>query len=47
LQGTVGEFEEEVQDSDYIKMRMLAIWEAQEAMTSGASERDHPSTFPA
>jgi hypothetical protein len=43
--GTVRKFEEDGQDSDCIKMRMLAIWEAQEDMTSGISERDHPSTF--
>jgi hypothetical protein len=43
--GTVREFEEEGQDSDCIKMRMLAIWEAQEAVTIGVGERDFPSTF--
>jgi hypothetical protein len=41
--GTVREFEEERQDSSCIKMRMLATWESQEGMTSGVSERDHPS----
>jgi hypothetical protein len=34
---------DEGQDADFIKMRM--IWEADETMERGVSERDHPSTF--
>jgi hypothetical protein len=35
----------QLEEQDYSKMRMLAIWEAQEAMTSRVGEGDHPSTF--
>jgi hypothetical protein len=47
-QGTAGqirEFDEEGLDADCIKMRMLGLWEADEAMNSGVSERDQPTTF--
>jgi hypothetical protein len=37
-------FDEE-QDADFIRMRMLAIWEAQETMKRGVIERDNRSTF--
>jgi hypothetical protein len=43
--GQVSEFDEEWLDSECIKMRMLALWEADEAMNCGVSERDHPSAF--
>jgi hypothetical protein len=34
-------------NADFIKMRVIAIREAQETMERGVSERDNPSTFPA
>jgi hypothetical protein len=44
LDGTVREFDEEL-DAGAIKMRMLAVWEADEAMNDGAEEYDHASVF--
>jgi hypothetical protein len=47
-QGTTGqirEFDEEGLDADCIKIRRLALWEADEAMNCLVSERDHPSSF--
>jgi hypothetical protein len=37
----VEEFDDDL-DAPVIKMRMVAIWEAQEAMETGVSEREHP-----
>jgi hypothetical protein len=45
IQAQIREFEEEGQDSDCIKMRMLAIWEADQAMRDGVADRDHPTGF--
>jgi hypothetical protein len=44
-QTTIREFEEHGQDRDCIKMRMLAIWEADQAMRDGISQREHPTGF--
>jgi hypothetical protein len=43
--GQVREFDETGLDADCIKIRMLAIWEADDTMNSWVSERDHPSAF--
>jgi hypothetical protein len=43
--GTVREFDAGGQDSDCIKMRVLATWKAQGAMTSWVRMRDHPYIF--
>jgi hypothetical protein len=45
--GTTVEFRQFNEDKEdpLIKMRVLAIWEAQEAMERGASETDNPSAF--
>jgi hypothetical protein len=32
-------------DTCVIRMRMLVIWEAQQTMELGASERDNPTAF--
>jgi hypothetical protein len=32
-------------DEPFIKIRMLAIWVAQEAIVTGVAERDYPSGF--
>jgi hypothetical protein len=45
IQAHVREFQEEGLDSECIKMRMLAIWEADEAVRDGVSQRDHPTGF--
>jgi hypothetical protein len=37
-------FDEEL-DEDAIKMRMLIVWEADEAMRDGVSERGRPTAF--
>jgi hypothetical protein len=44
IQGNYRKFEED-QDADFVRMRMVAMWEAQETMERGVSERDNPSTF--
>jgi hypothetical protein len=44
VQGEYRRFEEE-KDAGFIKMRLITIWEAQETMERGVSERDNPSTF--
>jgi hypothetical protein len=44
IQGTYRKFEED-QDADFVRMRMVVIWEAQETMERGVAERDHPSGF--
>jgi hypothetical protein len=38
------EFDEK-EDADYVRMRMVAIWEAQETMEPGVIERTNPSDF--
>jgi hypothetical protein len=38
------EFNEEG-DAEFVKMRMVAIWEAQETMERGVDERSNPSVF--
>jgi hypothetical protein len=47
IQAQVPEFEEEGQASARIKMGILAIWEADQAMRDGVANRDHPTGFPA
>jgi hypothetical protein len=42
--GPVRAFHDE-QDADFLRMRMIAIWEAEETMQRGVSERHYPSTF--
>jgi hypothetical protein len=37
-------FDEE-EDADIVKMRMVAIWKAQETMERGVNERSNPSVF--
>jgi hypothetical protein len=32
-------------DAEYVRIRSIAIWEPQETMERGASERDNRSTF--
>jgi hypothetical protein len=44
IQGAYRKFGEP-QDMDFNRQRMKAIWEAQETMERGVSERDNPSTF--
>jgi hypothetical protein len=44
IQGTIKQFEEE-HDGDFMRMRIAAICEAQEAMERGVAERDDPSRF--
>jgi hypothetical protein len=44
IQGSYRKFVE-VLDADFIKMRMVAIWDAQETMECGVSERDDASNF--
>jgi hypothetical protein len=44
IQGFTQKFEEE-QDTDFIRMRMIAIGEAQETMERAVNERDNPFTF--
>jgi hypothetical protein len=43
IQGQYREFNEEP-EADFIKMRMIAVLEAEETVERGLSERDHPST---
>jgi hypothetical protein len=38
----IREFDEEA-DNDRGKMRMIAVWEGQETMLRGVSDRDNPS----
>jgi hypothetical protein len=44
IQGFVRKFEDE-QDADYIRMRMIAIREAQQTMERGSDERSNLSVF--
>jgi hypothetical protein len=44
IQFFVRTFDEE-RDADCVKMRMLAIWEAQEVMERGVSGRSNPTAF--
>jgi aspartate/tyrosine/aromatic aminotransferase len=44
-QGTVRQFDEEGLDRDCIKMRMLAIWEAEEATRSGEESWNNPEVL--
>jgi hypothetical protein len=39
-----GPFDENV-DANFMKMRIVAIWEAQETMERGISERNNPNAF--
>jgi hypothetical protein len=39
------EVEEDGQDLDWIKMCMLVIWEADQAMRDGVANRDHSTGF--
>jgi hypothetical protein len=44
VQVVAREFDEK-EDADYVRMRIVAIWEAQEAMERGLEEREHPSLY--
>jgi hypothetical protein len=44
IQVWASEFDEEG-DAEFVKMRMVAIWEAQETMERGVEERSNPSLF--
>jgi hypothetical protein len=44
IQGAYRKFEEN-EDTDFIKMRMVEIWEAEEKMEGGGSEKGNPPTF--
>jgi hypothetical protein len=46
-QHTIGEFRklDEESDAHAITVRMLALWEADEAMRDGVGDRDHPTDF--
>jgi hypothetical protein len=45
IQAQIREFDEEGQDGDCLKMRALAILEADQAFRDGIDQREHPTRF--